>query len=70
MPGLVPGIHVFLAERAKTWVAGTSPAMADLENVESIPAFAGSESFPSHGIDMPARHVGARACMRGAMAQR
>jgi hypothetical protein len=28
MPGLVPGIHVFLAAReAKTWMAGTSPAM-------------------------------------------
>jgi len=26
MPGLVPGIHVFLDE-AKTWMAGTSPAM-------------------------------------------
>jgi len=25
MPGLVPGIHVFVA--AKTWMAGTSPAM-------------------------------------------
>jgi hypothetical protein len=25
LPGLVPGIHVFLA--AKTWMAGTSPAM-------------------------------------------
>jgi hypothetical protein len=25
MPGLVPGIHAFLA--AKTWMAGTSPAM-------------------------------------------
>src|SRR6185369_15225763 len=25
MPGLVPGIHVFL--RPKTWMAGTSPAM-------------------------------------------
>jgi hypothetical protein len=25
MPGLVPGIHVFLD--AKTWMAGTSPAM-------------------------------------------
>jgi hypothetical protein len=25
MPGLVPGIHVFLA--LKTWMAGTSPAM-------------------------------------------
>jgi hypothetical protein len=28
MPGLVPGIHVFLYE-AKTWMAGTSPAMTD-----------------------------------------
>jgi hypothetical protein len=26
MPGLVPGIHAFLAE-SKTWMAGTSPAM-------------------------------------------
>jgi hypothetical protein len=29
MPGLVPGIHVFLFE-AKTWMAGTSPAMTEL----------------------------------------
>ena len=28
MPGLVPGIHVLLA--AKTWMAGTSPAMTHL----------------------------------------
>jgi metallophosphoesterase superfamily enzyme len=27
MPGLVPGIHVFLLFEAKTWMAGTSPAM-------------------------------------------
>jgi len=27
MPGPVPGIHVFLAEEKKTWMAGTSPAM-------------------------------------------
>jgi hypothetical protein len=26
MPGLVPGIHALLP-RAKTWMAGTSPAM-------------------------------------------
>ena len=26
MPGLVPGIHVFLLA-FKTWMAGTSPAM-------------------------------------------
>src|SRR5690242_8517104 len=28
MPGLVPGIHVFLS-RLKTWMAGTSPAMTN-----------------------------------------
>jgi hypothetical protein len=28
MPGLVPGIHVFLYD-AKTWMAGTSPAMTN-----------------------------------------
>ena len=28
MPGLVPGIHVFLfGQENKTWMAGTSPAM-------------------------------------------
>ncbi len=28
MPGLVPGIHVFVASmEEKTWMAGTSPAM-------------------------------------------
>jgi glutaconate CoA-transferase subunit B len=30
MPGLVPGIHVFLASD-KTWMAGTSPAMTAAE---------------------------------------
>jgi hypothetical protein len=25
MPGLVPGIHVFLIVVAKTWMAGTKP---------------------------------------------
>jgi hypothetical protein len=29
MPGLVPGIHVFLAEKRKAWMAGTSPAMTE-----------------------------------------
>jgi hypothetical protein len=27
MPGLVPGIHAFIRYAAKTWIAGTSPAM-------------------------------------------
>jgi hypothetical protein len=29
MPGLVPGIHVFLLLSSKTWMAGTSPAMTN-----------------------------------------
>jgi hypothetical protein len=30
MPGLVPGIHLFLvAASNKTWMAGTSPAMTN-----------------------------------------
>jgi hypothetical protein len=29
MPGLVPGIHVFLLAN-KAWMAGTSPAMTNL----------------------------------------
>jgi hypothetical protein len=31
MPGLVPGIHVFLVLAAKTWMAGTSPAMTIMD---------------------------------------
>jgi hypothetical protein len=31
MPGLVPGIHVFLEVTKKTWMAGTSPAMTENE---------------------------------------
>jgi len=33
MPGLVPGIHVFLSEASfiKAWMAGTSPAMTSSE---------------------------------------
>jgi hypothetical protein len=27
MPALVAGIHVFLSAAAKTWMAGSSPAM-------------------------------------------
>src|SRR5260370_7045910 len=31
MPGVVPGIHVFLwcTDKSKTWMAGSSPAMTD-----------------------------------------
>jgi hypothetical protein len=31
MPGLVPGIHVFLLGRKRTWMAGTSPAMTKMK---------------------------------------
>jgi hypothetical protein len=27
MPGFMPGIHVYLRDEIKTWMAGTSPAM-------------------------------------------
>jgi hypothetical protein len=30
MPGLGPGIHVFLSAAAKTWMAGPSPAMTSI----------------------------------------
>src|SRR6266849_9701929 len=33
MPGLVPGIHVLLFGGAKTWMAGTSPAMTKVRQV-------------------------------------
>jgi hypothetical protein len=33
MPGLVPGIHVLLSFEAKTWMAGTSPAMTKKNSV-------------------------------------
>jgi hypothetical protein len=37
MPGLVPGIHVFLRERqSKTWMAGTSPAMTTRAIIDLI----------------------------------
>jgi len=40
MPGLVPGIHVFrLYLRTKTWMAGTSPAMTNV-NMPSETTFA------------------------------
>jgi len=31
MPGLAPGIHVFLATSKETWMAGTSPAMTAVD---------------------------------------
>jgi hypothetical protein len=31
MPGLGPGIHVFLSLAAKSWMAGASPAMTQTE---------------------------------------
>jgi hypothetical protein len=38
MPGLVPGIHAFLLRtQAKTWMAGTSPAMTERMNNQLSP---------------------------------
>jgi hypothetical protein len=39
MPGLVPGIHVFKNFAAKTWMAGTSPAMTT-EILQGVSAYA------------------------------
>jgi DNA ligase-associated metallophosphoesterase len=36
MPGLVPGIHVFLGHETKTWMAGTSPAMTAHIEIVSV----------------------------------
>jgi hypothetical protein len=66
MPGLGPGIHVFLAAEAKTWMAGTSPAMTVRERSAflpfsppklSSPAKAGDPVFqrPQRLIDRPRR---------------
>jgi hypothetical protein len=40
MPGLVPGIHVFLLFEAKTWMAGTSPRLSGSIFVDRV-----------HGVD-------------------
>jgi hypothetical protein len=46
MPGLVPGIHVFVAESGKTWMAGTSPAMTTRECMHGDrTALRGSDEF-------------------------
>jgi len=42
MPGLVPGIHVFLRYRSKDWMAGTSPAMTRIGRRAFIAALAGA----------------------------
>jgi len=42
MPGLVPGIHVFLSLEAKTWMAGTKPGHDEFDDV--VPANAGTHT--------------------------
>jgi hypothetical protein len=43
MPGLVPGIHVFVPiEQEEAWMAGSSPAMTGLQ-----PCKSGSAKTPS-----------------------
>src|SRR5262249_19668324 len=45
MPGPVPGIHVFRG-KSKTWMAGTSPAMTNVDQRRSLPPVAeGSSSL-------------------------
>src|SRR5580658_5936357 len=55
MPGLVPGIHVFIPCEAKTWMAGTSPAMTE-SVVRTVTAEGALEIA---GIDMLADLSGA-----------
>src|SRR5271154_2454695 len=33
VPGFMPGIHVFVIARWKTWMAGTSPAMTNRDSL-------------------------------------
>jgi hypothetical protein len=54
MPGLVPGIHVFFLLKAKTWMAGTGPAMT--RNAVNI---ASHSSVNVAGIDFIADLSGA-----------
>jgi hypothetical protein len=45
MPGLVPGIHVLFVV-AKTWMAGSSPAMtAEFQELYSAPRLAALANF-------------------------
>ena|GEM_PF-3520804 len=34
MPGLGPGIHIFLLAEPKTWMAGSSPAMTPADGLD------------------------------------
>jgi hypothetical protein len=47
MPGLVPGIHVLLSDEAKTWMAGTSPAMTTEFNCSTFTTY---RFLPSIGV--------------------
>ena len=47
MPGLVPGIHAFFPCEAKTWMAGTSPAMT-----KSAVGIASHSSVNIVGVDL------------------
>ena len=46
MPGLVPGIHLLVRIRSKTWIAGTSPAMTSLQ----VGASAAAQSASGFGL--------------------
>jgi hypothetical protein len=51
MPGLVPGIHVFLSVGTKTWMAGTSPAMT-LDRPEATRIRNGRRALPLLGLTL------------------
>jgi hypothetical protein len=69
MPGLVPGIHVFVWSREKAWMAGTSPAMTDSvrraanhrSNINCKPSPTSFQTAPSDSGAPEGRYFGAVA---------
>jgi hypothetical protein len=55
MAGLVPAIHVFLSELAKTWMPGTSPGMTSVCGL--YPVSIGSDSSFAHSPIEPSYSV-------------
>ena len=60
MPGLVPGIHVFLFFQIKTWMAGASPAMTNSR-------YCGRDVQLKNGLFLPGRKNGSGIGRLGTM---
>jgi hypothetical protein len=59
MPGLVPGIHVFLVESRKTWMAGINPAMTTSKSPCAL------RVCPTDAVDSLLEHSAARIAEPG-----